>query len=120
MIDAAIKEFKTLFASPIQVISFGFKNNADISINSFKKTRNSLKICVKIFEKKIFFKVKNFYRNNIYNILASVSIIHSLEKTKNLSINTFSKFKTMEGRGDISKISLNNKKFYLIDRKSVV
>ena len=99
----------------LQVISFGFKNNADISINSFKKSRNSLKICVKIFEKKIFFKIKNFYRNNIYNILASISIIHSLKKTKNLSINTFSKFKTMEGRGDISKISLNNKKFYLID-----
>ena len=56
-----------------------------------------------------FFKVKNFYRNDIYNILASISIIYSLKKTKNLSINTFSKFKTMEGRGDISKISLNNK-----------
>ena len=57
----------------------------------------------------------NIYQNNIYNILASISAFYSIGYTKYLKSNLFSKFKTPEGRGDISKINLKNKNFYLVD-----
>ncbi len=99
----------------LKIISFGFNKKADIGLMKTKKKNKYFKISVRIFNHKKYFYIKNKNQNNIYNILASIGIICSLGNKEKLSINLFSKLETPEGRGDISKIKLNQKKFYLID-----
>ena len=70
---------------------------ANISLISAKKTKGIFVISVKIFENKKFFKVPNLNQNNIYNILASISIIYSLGNFKKLYSNLFSKSKIHKG-----------------------
>ncbi len=99
----------------LNIFSFGLKKKADISLISIKKKNKIFKIYIKIFGEKKFFFIKNKNQNNIYNILATICIIYSLNNIKNLSVNSFSKLQTPAGRGDISKIFYKNKNFYLID-----
>ncbi len=99
----------------LNIVSFGFKKNASITLSSIKKIKDQFKVCIKILNEKKYFHIKNINKNNIYNILASISIIYSLGYKKNLTINLFKNFKTPKGRGDISKIYFKNKRFYLID-----
>ena len=99
----------------LNIISFGFKKNANICLLSVKKNKRNFKIYVKIFKENKFFFVNNINQNNIYNILASVGILCSIGHIDNLTPNLFFKFKIPEGRGDISRIKFKNKEFYLID-----
>ena len=50
-----------------------------------------------------------YKRQNLYNVLACIGIIYSVGELKNLSRNSFIKFKNPKGRGDISKIYFKNK-----------
>ncbi len=99
----------------LKIISFGFNKKSDVALISTKQESNYYKICVRIFNQKRYFYIQNKNQNNIYNVLASIGIIYSLSNKEKLSCNLFSKFETPEGRGDVSKIQLNKKKFYLID-----
>ena len=72
----------------------------------------------------LFFNINNvnvsFYSNNnnksnLYNILATLTLINSYQDIKKLKKNIFLGFKIPNGRGDISKIKLKDKKFFLVD-----
>ena len=51
----------------------------------------------------------------MYNILATLAAINLYKNVKKLKKDIFLNFKIPNGRGDISKININNKKFFLVD-----
>tara|TARA_Y100001958_G_C21244571_1_gene573822 strand:- start:322 stop:3168 length:2847 start_codon:yes stop_codon:yes gene_type:complete len=106
---------KQAFKRGLKVISFGLKKSADIKLCSTKKNKSNYKVSIKIFKNKNFFYLKKINKNNIYNILATISVIYSIGFYKNLMSNLFNDSSVPEGRGDISIIKLNKKKIYLID-----
>ena len=100
----------------LKVISFGIKNkNSDIKFQKIKKNRNYYKINIKINNQKKSFLVLNNFQNNIYNILATLAVINIYEDISNLEENIFLNFKIPAGRGDFSKIRIDNKYINLID-----
>ena len=100
----------------LKVISFGIKNkNSDIKFQKIKKNRNYYKINIKINNQKKSFLVLNNFQNNIYNILATLAVINIYEDISNLEENIFLNFKIPVGRGDFSKIRIDNKYINLID-----
>jgi len=64
--------------------------------------------------KKNFFISSNF-ENSIKNFLAAVTVISIFKNIHRVNKNIFNNFIIPEGRGDISKISVNKKKIFLID-----
>ena len=64
---------------------------------------------------KKYFYINKINENLIKNILACVTIILATNNNKFLKINMFKKINLVEGRGDISKIRINNKIINLID-----
>ena len=107
--------YKNAIKKDLRVFSFGIKKKGNISLISTKKQNKLFKITVKIFNQKKLFFIKNINQNNLYNVLACIGIIYSVGELKNLSRNSFIKFKNPKGRGDISKIYFKNKQFYLVD-----
>ena len=63
----------------------------------------------------ISFYSENDNKSNIYNILATLVSINLYKDIRNLKKDIFLNFKTPNGRGDISKIKLKNKYFFLVD-----
>ena len=61
------------------------------------------------------FYIKNNYKSNIYNILATLTLVNIYRDPNKLNKNIFLNFKFPEGRGDISKIKLNDKNINLVD-----
>ena len=83
-----------------------------IKIKKFK-SKYELFVCVNgIF---LSFYSKNDNMNNIYNILATLASINLYINIKNLKKDIFLDLKIPSGRGNISKIKLVDKKFYLVD-----
>ncbi len=99
----------------LNVVSFSLKKKANVFLRSIKKEGNKFIINVKIYKDEKFFYIKNINKNNLYNILASICVISSIGFINNLKPYLFYEFSIPDGRGDISKIKLRNKMFYLID-----
>ena len=70
-------------------------------------------ICLKNRKKSFF--ISNNFQNNIYNILAALAVISINENIFKLNKNFFLDFQVPEGRGDFSRIKINNKNIRLID-----
>ena len=99
----------------LKVISFGIKNkNSDIKFQKLKKIEIIIKSISKLIIKKSFLVLNNF-QNNIYNILATLAVINIYEDISKLEENIFLNFKIPEGRGDFSKIRIDNKYINLND-----
>jgi len=64
---------------------------------------------------KTHFLISNDFQSNILNILAAITVINIFFDISKISKNIFFNFETPNGRGDISKIKINNKKLNLID-----
>ena len=100
----------------LKILSFGIDNqNANIKLISIKKIFNKFKATIKVNNLKICFFISNDFQNNILNILATLSVISIFFDISKLNKNFFLNFKPPKGRGDITKIKINNKKLNLID-----
>ena len=100
----------------LKILSFGIKSkSSNIKLISIKKIGKKFKVIVKINDLKNYFLIPNNFQNNILNILATISVMSIFFDISKLDNNIFANFKIPEGRGDISKIKVNNKNLNLID-----
>ncbi len=107
---------KLAFKKNLKVISFGIKNSkSSVKLSSIKKEGIYFKTTIKINGLKKYFLIRNDFQNNIYNILATLTVMSINMNIFELNKNIFLDFKTPQGRGDTSKIRIYNKNIYLID-----
>ena len=100
----------------LNILSFGIDNqNANIKLISIKKIANIFKATIRINNLKTYFFISNNFQNNILNILATLSVMSIFIDIPKLKKNIFLSFKIPNGRGDIAKIKIDNKKLNLID-----
>ena len=100
----------------LKVISFGIKNDkSNVKLIGIKKQGKNFKVEVQLNKSKRYFLLSNNFQNNIYNVLAAISIMSIYINIFKLNKNIFINFKTPQGRGDFSKIKVNKKKLNLID-----
>ena len=100
----------------LKTLSFSLKDkSSDINLISIIKVKSKFKIFIKVNKVKTFFYVNSIFENDLKNILASITIISIFMNINSLNKNIFFNYKKPEGRGDIQKIKLARKSFYLID-----
>ncbi len=100
----------------LKILSFGIQNkNSNIKLLNIIKVANGFKASIKINNLKTYFLIANDFQNNILNILAALTVMSIYLDISKINKNIFYNFKTPEGRGDISKIRINNKNLNLID-----
>ena len=100
----------------LKILSFGIDNqNANIKLIGIKKITNKFKATIRINNLKTYFFISNNFQSNILNILAALSVMSIFFDISKLKKNIFIGFKIPNGRGDIAKIKINNKKLNLID-----
>ena len=100
----------------LRVISFGINDKSSMtSLVKVQKFKKKYKLLIKTNGKFISFLSQNNFKNNLYNILATIAVINEFTNIKNLKKNFFLNFKSPEGRGDLSTIKLRNKKIFLVD-----
>ena len=90
-----------------------------VKLIKIKKKANFYEIFVGLSGNCISFYSYNNNKSHIYNILATIASINLFKDIKELKKDTFLNFKTPIGRGDISKISFKNKKFFLVDLQEI-
>ncbi len=100
----------------LKVVSFSInKKTAIVKLTKIKKVKNNFELGVRIRNKFVSFFTKNANKSNIYNILATLASMNLYINVQNLKKNIFLNLKAPNGRGDISKISLGKKSFFLVD-----
>ena len=100
----------------LKTLSFSLKDkNSDINLISIIKVKSKFKIFIKVNKVKTFFYVNSIFENDLKNILASITIISIFININSLNKNIFYNYQKPQGRGDIQKIKLAKKSFYLID-----
>jgi murE/murF fusion protein len=100
----------------LKILSFSLKNkSATTNLNSILKEKSKYKISININKKKIYFYSKSLFENDLKNLLATITIISIFKNIHKLDKNFFYDHKTINGRGDIIKIKLFKKFFYLVD-----
>ena len=100
----------------LKVLSFGIKNkNSNIKLISIQRDGKKFKAKIRINNIKTYFFLSNNFQSNIFNVLATLTIMSIFLDVTKLRKNIFINFKIPAGRGDISKIKINNKQFNLID-----
>jgi murE/murF fusion protein len=100
----------------LRILSFSIDNqDGNVKLVSIKKTSNKFKATIRVNNLKTYFFISNNFQNNILNILAALAVINIFIDISKLKKNIFMGFKTPEGRGDITKIEINNKRFNLVD-----
>ena len=102
------------FKNNIKVRSFSIKNkSADISLSYIKKDGANFKMFIN--NKNKFFVIPNNFESDIRNILATITAISIFKNINDLDKEIFYDIKKPNGRGDISKIKIDNKNINLID-----
>ena len=100
----------------LKVLSFSLnKKNSTVHIKSILKEKNKFKVNIMINNKKKDFYVQNNFNNFLYNILATLSVMHIYFDISKLDKNLFLDIKTTKGRGDVTSLKFNKKKIFLID-----
>jgi murE/murF fusion protein len=100
----------------LRILSFSINNqNANIKLVSIKKITNKFKATIRVNNLNTYFFISNNFQNNILNILAALAVMSIFIDIFKLKKNIFMGFKTPEGRGDITKIEINNKRLNLVD-----
>ena len=98
------------------IITFGASKNCYIKLINYKyKSKNSCKVFLEVFGKRIDFYLNNLGDHWIENCLAITSVIAALNKNVNSFIKRISKFNAVKGRGEIINIKYKKKKITLID-----
>ena len=107
---------KIAIKKKLKVFSFSLKNKkSNVFLEKIIKEKNIFKLIINVQGIKKYFYINNRNENLIKNILACVTIIVATNNNKFLKINMFKKINLVSGRGDISKIRINNKIINLID-----
>jgi len=100
----------------LKILSFSIKDKeASISLISVKEIKFKYKIYVKINKLKKYFYTSSIFENDLKNILASITILSIFVNIEKLDENIFYSHQKPKGRGDITKIKLFKKSFYLVD-----
>ncbi|MDC1129224.1 bifunctional UDP-N-acetylmuramoyl-L-alanyl-D-glutamate--2,6-diaminopimelate ligase MurE/UDP-N-acetylmuramoyl-tripeptide--D-alanyl-D-alanine ligase MurF [Candidatus Pelagibacter sp.] len=100
----------------LRILSFSLKNkSATTNLNSISKKKSKYKISINVNKKKIYFFSNSIFENDLKNLLATITIISIFKDIHKLDKNIFYDHKTTNGRGDIVKIKLFKKFFYLVD-----
>jgi len=100
----------------LKILSFGIDNKkANIKLISVKKIAHKFKAIIRVNNFKTYFFISNDFQNNILNILATLAVMSIFLNISKLNKNIFISFKIPNGRGDITKIKINNKNLNLID-----
>ena len=107
---------KVAIKKKLKVISFGIKNKlSNIKLIKLKKLINKFELKIKVDDFKTSFYSTNVNTNNLYNILATIAVIHSYIDIRRFKKDIFLDFKTPNGRGDLSKVKLKDKEIFLVD-----
>ena len=100
----------------LRIYSFSInKKSSHIYLNYIKKEGLKYKISININNSKKYFYVNSNFENDVKNLLAVILIISIFKDVTKLDNNIFYNHKTPNGRGDITKIKLFKKEFYLMD-----
>ncbi len=100
----------------LRVISFGITDKSSMtSLVKVKKFRAKYELQIKTNNELVSFFSQNNYKNNLYNILATVAVVNEFTNIKNLKKNFFLNFRPPEGRGDLGRIKLKNRNIFFID-----
>jgi murE/murF fusion protein len=100
----------------LKIYSFSInKKNVAINLNFIKKYKLKYKVSLNVHNINKYFYINSNFDSDVKNLLAAVSIISIFKNVKNLSKNIFYDHRVPSGRGDISKIKMSNKFFYLVD-----
>jgi len=96
----------------IKVISFGICKKSDVHPIKTKYHAKAKQITINVKNEILKLKLKNI---NVYNVLASLAVLKSLNLDIKKSIKIFLDYQPTEGRGRVHKIKRYKKFFYLID-----
>ena len=100
----------------LKILSFSLKNKAATAyLDSVIKQKSKYKISININKIKKYFYLNSFFENDLKNLLASITIISIFKDIQKLDKNIFYDHKETGGRGDIVKVKLFKKFFYLVD-----
>jgi MurE/MurF fusion protein len=100
----------------LKILSFGIDNkNSNIKLIKIKKVANKFRATIRVNNFKTYFFLSNDFQNNTLNILAALAVMSVFINVSKLNKNIFMDFKTPEGRGNITKIKIDNKNLNLID-----
>ena len=100
----------------LKIISFGIRNkSSEVKLLKVKKIKNKYELFFNISGKHISLYSNNANKSNLYNILATLASINPYLNVDKLKKDIFLNFKIPDGRGDISKVILGNKKLFLVD-----
>ena len=107
---------KIAFKRKLKIFSFGINNKSlSTKLIKIKKLNNKFKLFIKLENQLYSFYSKNNNKSNIYNILATLTLVNIYKNLNKINKNIFLNFKSPEGRGDFSKIRLKNKNITLVD-----
>ena len=111
-----IKHKKLALKNKLKIYSFSLKKKeATVYISKILSIKNKFKIIMSINKKYKSFYLSNIYENNLRNILATITITSSFGDVFKLNEYIFYKLKVPSGRGDLSKIRIENKITNFID-----
>ena len=107
---------KIALSRGLKVLSFAINNKfSTTKLIDVKKKGKKFSVRVKIGKVLYYFYSQNNNKSNLYNILATLTLVSLFKDLKKLSKNAFLNFKSPSGRGDISKIKINTKYISLVD-----
>ena len=96
----------------LNIFTFGKSKNADVRLTKIIENNNSRILQVNIGKRIMNLKIKDI---NIYNVLASIAVLKSLNLNLENNINLFSNLRPTEGRGKIYQVKRYSRNFKLID-----
>ena len=100
----------------LKILSFSLKNkSATTNLDSISKVKSKYKVSININNEKIYFYSNSFFENDLKNLLAAITIIAIFKDIHKLDRNIFYDYKKINGRGDIVKVKLFKKSFYIVD-----
>ena len=100
----------------LKILSFSLKNkNATTYLESISKEKSKYKVSISFNKKKIHFYSNSFFESHLKNLLASITIISIFKDIHKLDKDFFYDHKIINGRGDVVKVKLFKKFFYLVD-----
>ena len=100
----------------LKILSFSLNNkSATVNLDSISKKKSKYIVSININKIKKYFYFNSSFENDIKNLLATVTILSIYKDIYKLDKNIFYDYRKSNGRGDIIKVRLFKKNFYLVD-----
>ncbi len=96
----------------LKVFSYGFHKNSDVKVRKITIKNSTSKVLIISNNQLYKFKIKDL---NIYNVLASISVLETLKINLSKAILKFKDLESSDGRGKKYSVLRYKKKFKLID-----